>query len=478
MTARTPTRRSDATGRVSSGGPSGRSASVLLGTQLLFNVGFYAVVPFLALLLTQDFGLAGGAVGLVLGVRTFAQQGMFLVGGVLADRFGARPVILFGCGVRTIGFLALAASLWPDAPMLWLFVAGTVFTGLGGALFSPGLNTLIADADARRVQQGERRRAGLFAWLSVTGEVGAVVGPLLGAILFGWGFAVVAASGAVFFAAIALLLWWVLPAGCPGAREAQRQERGAGMVPAGRFGAREAQRWGTRPGVSPAERCDRGRARPSVAAQGVWASPGDRRFVAFAALHAADLLAYNQLYLTLPLELARVDAAPHLVGLMFAWVSVLTLALQLPIARWAAGVGAPIALRTGYCLSASGFLVVSAGTFLVLPGDARLGVVLLATTLLTLGHLTVNPTALGLVPRFAGTRPTGSYFGLLATLGGVAVLAGNLIAGALTTVAPATGADAAPWTTASPWWFLALPLLIAAIGVPRIVRPVQRGRCR
>ena len=126
----------------------------------------------------------------------------------------------------------------------------------------------------------------------------------------------------------------------------------------------------------------------------------------------------------------------------------------------------------------SGFLVVGAGAFLALPDGARLGVVLLATTLLTLGHLTVNPTALGLVPRFAGTRPTGSYFGLLATLGGVAVLAGNLIAGALTTVAPATGADAAPWTTASPWWFLALPLLIAAIGVPRIVRPVQRGRCR
>lgn len=406
---------------------------VLLGAQLFFNVGFYAVVPFLALVLTQDFGLAGGAVGLVLGIRTFAQQGMFLFGGVLADRFGARPVILLGCAVRVAGFLTLAASLWSAVPALGLFVMGTVLTGLGGALFSPALNTLIAAAEARRAP-AKRRRATLFAWLSVTGEIGAVAGPLLGAVLLGWGFAVVAASGGVFFAAIALLLWWALPARRP-------------PVDGGTPGAVTAVPDAPAP-------------RPS------WAVLRDRRFLVFAALHSADLLAYNQLYLTLPLELARADSAPRLVGLMFAWVSILTLALQLPVARWGGRAGAPVALRTGYCLSAAAFLTLAASAILTVSAPGRLVAVLIATTLLTLGHLTAGPTALSLVPRLAGERPTGSYFGLLSTFGGISVLVGNLVAGVL------TGApDGTRLAASLPWWFLALPLILAAAFVPRILRP-------
>ncbi len=406
--------------------PSARAvAPLLLGAQLLFNVGFYAVVPFLALVLTEDFGLAGGAVGLVLGVRTFAQQGMFLFGGALADRFGARPVILLGCAVRVAGFLTLAGSLWSDVPALGLFVAGAVLTGLGGALFSPALNTLIAAAEEGRVRPAKRQRAGLFAWLSVTGEIGAVAGPLLGAVLLGWGFAVVAASGGVFFAAIALLLWWALPV--------QRPPRRA-----------------SRPG-------------PPVSRS--WAALRDRRFLAFAALHSADLLAYNQLYLTLPLELARTGSAPRLVGLMFAWVSILTLTLQLPVARWGGRFGAATTLRFGYCLSAAGFLVLAVSATLAAAAQGRLVAVLIATTLLTLGHLTAAPTALSLVPQLAGVRPTGSYFGLLATCGGIAVLVGNLGAGAL---AGASGGG--PAASSLPWWFLAVPLVLAATLAPRALR--------
>ncbi len=59
--------------------------------------------------------LSGGLIGLVLGLRTFSQQGMFIVGGALSDRFGAKSVILSGCIVRVVGYLLLAfgQSLWP-----------------------------------------------------------------------------------------------------------------------------------------------------------------------------------------------------------------------------------------------------------------------------------------------------------------------------------------------------------------------------
>ena len=40
---------------------------VLLGSQFVFNIGFYAVVPFLALFLRDDMLLSGGLIGLILG---------------------------------------------------------------------------------------------------------------------------------------------------------------------------------------------------------------------------------------------------------------------------------------------------------------------------------------------------------------------------------------------------------------------------
>ena len=66
-----------------SGKKANTSPSLLLVSQFIFNTGFYAVVPFLAIFLRDDMLLSGAAIGLVLGLRTFSQQGMFLVGGAL-----------------------------------------------------------------------------------------------------------------------------------------------------------------------------------------------------------------------------------------------------------------------------------------------------------------------------------------------------------------------------------------------------------
>ncbi|MFT4232155.1 MAG: MFS transporter [Leucobacter sp.] len=379
------------------------AAPMLLGAQVMFNIGFYAVVPFLAIVLADDFLLGGAAVGLVLGIRTFSQQGMFLIGGMMSDRLGAKTVILVGCGVRAAGFLTLSASLWPEHPSLPPFIAGTVLTGLGGAMFSPALNTLVSAAEAHR---GSRRgrSISLFAWLVALGEVGAAIGPLVGAALFGWGFVVVAVTGAALFTAIAVILWRFLPSQPRARRGGARGER---------------------------------RAAPALR---------DRRFVAFAVIHAVDLLAYNQLYLSFPTELRRVGAGAPALGLIFAWVSVLTILLQLPVSRWSNRFPPATTLRIGYLSSACGFLVLAICAPWPPPVGWALGPAFAAVTLLALGHLFAVPTALGAVSSFSGTRQTGSYFGLLATTGGIAVLLGNLGIGALLDAAAAPRPSAVlPW---------------------------------
>lgn len=86
---------------------------LLLVTQLAFNVGFHMVLPYLSVHLSNDLGLAAALVGFALGLRTSSQQGLFVVGRLLADRWGTKPVVLAGCAVRVDGFLALAVPRRP-----------------------------------------------------------------------------------------------------------------------------------------------------------------------------------------------------------------------------------------------------------------------------------------------------------------------------------------------------------------------------
>ena len=97
-------------------------------------------------------GWPAWAVGLVLGVRNFSQQGMFLVGGTLADRFGYKPLIVAGCVLRTVGFALL--GLVDTLPAL---IVASAATGLAGALFNPAVRAYLA-AEARGAPGGGVRR--------------------------------------------------------------------------------------------------------------------------------------------------------------------------------------------------------------------------------------------------------------------------------------------------------------------------------
>ncbi|OAE03190.1 MFS transporter [Arthrobacter sp. OY3WO11] len=410
---------------------------LLLASQLVFNIGFYAVVPFLALVMTRDFGLAATAVGIVLGARVFSQQGLFLVGGMITDRWGARRAMLAGCLVRVSGYLTLAmAGSFP------LFLLGAVLTGMGGALFSPALESLVGKAEERRRSTSGKVPA-LFALLAICGEIGAVAGPLLGALLLGVSFTWAALAGAVVFTVMAGVLWHRLPAEEP--RQAPAMQKPATPL---RPAARQTDRTGV------VERTGR--------TEGTAAMLRDRRFVAFAALYSVNLLAYNQLYFGLPIEVARTGAGPEALAGLFAVASLLTVALQWPISRLTARIGAGRALTAGFILKGLAFgtmavlaQVPAAGTMQLLPP-------LLLVVGLCLGHMCIGPVAMPLV--LARGRRTGIYYGLLASMGGCAVLLGNIVLGPLYAGAAQPGPDAT-W----PWALLAALTVIPAVGLPRLL---------
>lgn len=395
-------------------------ASLLLPTQLVFNIGFYAVVPFLALVMTEDLGLGAAAVGLVLGARTFSQQGMFLFGGVIADHWGPRRSILTGCVIRAAGYLGLATS---DA--FWPFMLSAVLTGIGGAFFSPAVEGLIGALDRARAANGMPRR-NLFAWLVLFGEIGAVTGPLIGIGLLPFGFPLVAISAACLFLATGIALWFFLP----------RPEAPATIA-----------------------------AEPAVVGSGLrgaFACGRDRRFVAFAGFFSVNLLAYNQLYFTLPLDLDQSGSGAGTLAFLFALASILTIALQLPMSAVATRLGPATALRAGFACIALGFAAIallgSTGMHIVPGLPVTTGPIALVI-LLSLGHMLAGPAGMQQVHGFAGTRPLGAYYGLLASCGGLAVLLGNSLIGMLRdTLGSASG-----------WMLLVLLTAVAATFLPRFL---------
>lgn len=140
---------------------------LLVLTQLTFNVGFFMVLPYLSVHLTDDVGLGAAMVGVVLGIRTFSQQGLFFVGGTLADRWGIKPVILIGCVVRVLGFVGFA---FVDS-MAGVLTA-TVLVGFAAALFSPAVESAIAVEAGKSERDGGPTRVQTFALLSVCGQIG------------------------------------------------------------------------------------------------------------------------------------------------------------------------------------------------------------------------------------------------------------------------------------------------------------------
>lgn len=173
---------------------------LLLVNQLTINLGFYMLMPYLAVHLSTTLALGAWAVGLVLGMRNLSQQGMFLLGGMLADRLGHRPLIIAGCALRTVGFAALAVV--DTLPGL---LAASAATGLAGALFNPAVRAcLAAEAGERRVEA--------FALFNVFYQTGILLGPVVGLALTAVSFPVTCGVAAVLFALLTLLQLRRLPA--------------------------------------------------------------------------------------------------------------------------------------------------------------------------------------------------------------------------------------------------------------------------
>ncbi|MET9661105.1 MFS transporter [Streptomyces sp. NPDC006510] len=359
-----------------------------MANQFAINLAFYMLMPYLAAHLAGELGLAAWAVGLVLGVRNFSQQGMFLIGGTIADRFGYKAPIMAGCLLRTGGFALLG---WVDN--LPALVAASAATGFAGAMFNPAVRAYLA------AEAGERR-VDAFAAFNVYYQAGMLLGPLVGLALLATDFRLVCTVAAAIFAGLTVLQGRALPARRAGGTGTGSDAGGGGVLAQWR----------------------------QVAA--------NRPFLLFSLAMIGSYVLTFQVYLALPMAADAVlgtDGTKVTSGL-FVLSAAVAVAGQLRLTAWAkARWSRPQAMVGG--LAAMGLAFVPLA--LAPPGTdgwqvaVQLGALAAAVVLLAAGSAVVYPLEMDTVVALSGNRLVATHYGLYNTVSGLGITLGNLATGAL-----------------------------------------------
>ena len=349
------------------------AARLLVTNGLAFNLGFYMMLPYLAHHLGSTLGLTGWITGLILGIRVFSQQGLFLLGGTLGDRLGYRPAILSGCLIRAFGFALLG---WADSVPVLIIAA--FLTGFAGALFTPCAQAYLA-AECRDAEQ--RHQA--FALHNLASEVGMLLGPLAGLWLTNLSYAATGCISGGIFLLLTILQWCYLPQGV--------------------FASQSAP--------------------VSVLTQwhSIWLN---RPFLRFTLSAAAYPILFHQLYLAIPAYIQSAHQPASLLSSVFVITALIGVMLQLPVTHWVkTRLGLPRAIGIG--------LVCMGGSYVTMLclADIPVMAVTLQAVLFSFGSILCYPLFSVRLPYYAGNGQLGSYYGFYASFGGCVALLSNVVVG-------------------------------------------------
>lgn len=252
----------------------------LLVDNMLVVLGFFVVFPLISIRFVDQLGWAAMIVGIALGLRQLIQQGLGVFGGAIADRFGAKPMIICGMLLRASGFAAMAVAHEP-----WVLWLSCLLSGLGGTLFDPPRTALVV----KLIRPEGRGR--FFSLLMMQDSAGAVLGALIGSWLLAWDFRLVCWVGALVFVLAALFNALLLPA------------------------------W-------------RISSVPTPLREGLGRVLKDRRFCTYVLTLTGYYILAVQVMLMLPIMVNQLAGTASAVKWMYAIEATLSLTLLYPVARW------------------------------------------------------------------------------------------------------------------------------------------------
>ena len=322
----------------------------LLLDNMLVVLGFFVVFPLISMRFVEQLGWAAVVVGFALGLRQFVQQGFGIFGGAIADRFGAKPLIIIGMLLRAAGFVLMALAY--DPWVLWL---SCILSALGGTLFDPPRTALVI----KLTRPYERGR--FYSLLFMQDSAGAVIGALIGSWLLQYDFHYVCWAGAAVFVIAALLNAWLFPA-----------YRISTIKAPIRDGMRRVLK--------------------------------DTRFVTYVITLSGYFMLSVQVMLMFPIAVNELAGTPTAVKWMYAIEAAISLTLLYPIARWSEK-----HFRLEQRLMAGLFLM-SLSMFPI-GMTTSVNILFVLIGIFYLGTITADPARETLSASLADPRARGSYMG-------------------------------------------------------------------
>ena len=153
-----------------------RGIWVITVIQFFTAFGVSICLPFLSLYLYQERGLSMTMVGIMFLAAGLCSAAMQMVGGMLADRIGRRPLLLGATGISIILYSALAILIGVSAPV-WAIMAVFITSWTTLTMIFPAIRAMVADLSPKN------RLTETYGLLRVGGNIGFAAGPAVAGYL-------------------------------------------------------------------------------------------------------------------------------------------------------------------------------------------------------------------------------------------------------------------------------------------------------
>ncbi len=337
---------------------------VLFWSRLIDGAGFSIVAPFIALYMSKELGAPLTLVGLVILVGGLAGAAGSFVGGVVADAYGRRKVMVISMIARSLSFVALAVVI-ALMPNLWLIAAILALNFFLGGAFDPANNAMVADV----VEPARQLEA--YGLLRVAWNLGFALGPAIGGLIvtISYDLAFLASAAVSMVAAIIVLLFLA-----------------ESYVP------------------KPSQR----KMRSQLDLSGI-----SLPFLAFCFFCVPMFIMAGQFSTTFPVFAnERLGIDPFIIGIVYGLNGLMVAVIQLPLARWLSRFNMFAAMLFGTLVYALGFFSLA-----LIWGGLGLA---MSMVVITIGEMIVTPVSTSLTAAYSHEYDRGRYmgvFGLVASLG-------------------------------------------------------------
>ena len=347
---------------------------LLFAGMLISAVGGSMVWPFLTIIVRQRLDIPLTTIGLLLALHSASALVTTLIAGPVADRFGRKGVMVFSLFTSALIYVAMSqASSLPAWALLM------VANGALNPLFRVGSDAMVADL------LPPEQRAGAFALIRMSNNVGVAIGPAVGgflaAVSYDWAFFAAAVASVAF----GLLVLFLVTETMPAQKEAQGEDNSSG---------------------------------------GYGHLLRDRRFVAFCAVTTLAIVPSALVFVLLPVYgKEQYGVVESQYGFVMATNAAMVVLFQYPVTKGTERFAPLPVMAAGALFYALGVGSIALGT--------GFGHFLLSMVVLTIGEMLLVPTGTTLAANLSPPDMRGRYMGFYGLTWRVGIGLGPVLGGFL-----------------------------------------------